>query len=591
MEELAYPFDSKQILKKKKAIKRQLLADESGRIKKRIAILGGSTTAEIKNILEIFLLNYGIDPCFYECEYGQYWQEVMFGSELYEFSPDICFVHTTSRNISTWPSLSNSKDQIDAMVESQFSHFMPMWEKITRELKCPIIQNNFERPLFRLLGNKDISDYHGRTNYIFRLNQKLYEYAQNNDGFFINDIDYLSAFYGLGKWSDPFYWHMYKYALAMPAIPDFAFNVANIIKAIYGKNKKALAIDLDNTLWGGVVGDDGVCGISVGQETSVGQAYSEFQSYLKELKQLGIILNIISKNEYENAISGLNHPDGLLTPDDFVAIKANWEPKSGNLYTIANELALLPESFVFLDDNPAEQEIIRQQIPGVSVPKMKQVEYYITEVDRAGYFEATVISEDDTKRAEMYKENAQRAQTQATFVNYHDYLLSLEMKAIIEKFEPLYMARIAQLTNKSNQFNLTTKRYTQEEIESCAADENTITLYGKLSDKFGDNGVVSVVIGHIDNESLHIDLWIMSCRVLKRDMEFAMMDKLVKMCKRHGIKTIIGYYYPTTKNRMVKEFYAGQGFTKLSENEFGNAVWYFEISEDYKNKQDVINVN
>lgn len=591
MQELIYPFNAEQVLKNKKTLKRQLQSDGSDRIKKKIAFLGGSTMSEIKNILELFLLNYGIEPAFYESEYDQYWQDAMFGEEFRAFAPDIVFIHTTFRNISIWPSMANSNEEIDSMLETQFSHFATMWDKLAEDIKCPIIQNNFDRPAFRLLGNKDISDFRGRTNYLSRLNQKFYEYAQSHDGFFIHDIDYLSSSYGLDKWADPFYWYMYKYALATPAIPDFAFSLANIIKSIYGKNKKAIALDLDNTLWGGIVGDDGVSGLSIGQDTSIGQAYSEFQFYLKELKNLGVILNVISKNEHENAIAGLNHPDGILRPDDFIIIKANWEPKNENLSALAEELALLPESFVFIDDNPAEREIVKRQISGVATPEIERVEHYISAIDRAGFFEATVISTDDAKRVEMYKKNVQRAELKSGFIDYHEYLLSLNMTAIIKSFEPLYMARIAQLTNKSNQFNLTTKRYTQKEIEAAANNENYITLYGKLIDKFGDNGVVSVVIGQIDGERLHVDLWIMSCRVLKRDMEFAMMDELVARCKQRGIKTIMGYYYPTAKNKMVKDSYALQGFEKESQDEQGNTVWRYKINEKYINKQNAIKVN
>ena len=318
--------------------------------------------------------------------------------------------------------------------------------------------------------------------------------------------------------------------------------------------------------------------------------YSEFQRYIKEYKRLGILLNIDSKNDYENAIAGLNHPDSELKPDDFIEIKANWNPKDKNFKEIAAELNLLPESLVFIDDNPAERAIVTEQIPGVCAPEIGNVENYIRVIDRSGFFEVTNISKDDLKRNEMYQENVQRAKLEASYDNYEEYLLSLEMKGTIRSFEPVYMARIAQLTNKSNQFNLTTKRYTQSEIEETALDDNYLTLYGKLEDKFGDNGVVSVVIGHIKENICHVDLWIMSCRVLKRDMEFAMMDMLAKQCVARGVTEIRGYYYPTAKNKMVKEFYALQGFDKVSEDELGNTVWKLNINEQYKNKNHVIQV-
>jgi FkbH-like protein len=421
---------------------------------------------------------------------------------------------------------------------------------------------------------------------------KFYEYAQTHSGFYINDINWLSASYGLDAWSDPFYWHMYKYALASPAIPRLAQSVANIIKSIYGKNKKAFALDLDNTLWGGIVGDDGVENLQIGLETSMGQVYSEFQEYIKEHKKLGVILNVVSKNEANNALAGLNHPDGTLKPDDFIMIKANWEPKSKNLIDMGHELALLPESFVFVDDNPAEREIIRQQIENACVPEIgDRSEYYIRAIDHCGYFEVTTLTDDDANRGEMYKDNAARSKTRTQFTDYSEYLRSLEMSAVIKHFEPLYMQRIAQLTNKSNQFNLTTLRCTQEEIEKFTADNSYITLYGKLTDKFGDNGVVSVVVGEIDAQKLHIRLWLMSCRVLKREMEYAMMDELVRLAKDRNVTELRGYYYPTAKNGMVSDFYDKQGFTLIDEDERGNKTYALDISGVYEQKQKVIQVN
>lgn len=591
MKELEYPFDPDYILAKKKKIKRELLEQNISFVDKKIAILGGSTTSNIKLILELFLLNYGIRPTFYESEYNQYYQDAMFDNEeLQTFAPDLIYVCTSNRNITQYPLLSDDADTIDGLLEAEKNKFYGIWDSLASRYHCPIIQNNFEMPFYRLMGNKEASDIHGKIHFLTRLNLAFYDYSQEHNNFYICDINYISADYGLKEWSDPFYWHMYKYAMNVSAIPYLAFNIANIIKSILGKNKKGFVLDLDNTLWGGVIGDDGVDNIVIGPEESEGQVYSEFQRYIKECTQLGIILNVDSKNEEENALAGLNHPDSELHPDDFIVIKANWNPKDQNLQQIANELNLLPESLVFIDDNPAERHIVTEQLKGVVAPEIGQVHQYIQTIDRGGYFEVTTLSADDQKRNEMYKENAKRAQLEASFSNYTDYLLSLEMRGVIRPFEPVFMARIAQLTNKSNQFNLTTKRYTQTEIEEVAASEQYITLYGKLIDKFGDNGVVSVVISHVVENICHIDLWIMSCRVLKRDMEFAMMDSLVKHCQERGIAEIRGYYYPTAKNAMVREFYALQGFDKIAEDTDGNTQWKFVITNEYQNKNTVIKV-
>ena len=594
MKELEYPFDSEYILKKSKKIKRELLESGTGFLSKKIAVLGGSTTHDIIRVLEVFLLNQGIQPIFYESEYAQYFQDVMFDNpELVEFGPDLIYIHTSNRNITAYPAVTDTAGQIHAMLEEQYRHFRAMWDKIADKYRCPVIQNNFEYPFYRILGNQEAVFAQGRIHFINRLNEQFYQYAREHDNFYIHDINYISAAYGLDKWSDPFYWHMYKYAMCMQAIPEFAYNLSNMIKAIFGKNKKSMVLDLDNTLWGGIVGDDGVENLEIGQETSMGQVYAEFQGYVKAQKDIGVMLNIASKNEYDNAVAGLNHPDGILRPEDFILIKANWEPKSRNIAEIAEKMNILPDSLVFVDDNPAERDIVGVQVPGAAVPEIGTPEQYIRILDHAGFFEVTSLSEDDRKRNEMYKANIEREQQQQNFGDYREYLLSLEMKGTIKAFEPIYMARIAQLSNKSNQFNLTTKRYTQSDIERFAADENYITLYGKLEDKFGDNGVVSVVIGRKDDKEkvLHLELWLMSCRVLKRDMEYAMMDSMVKACQTCGIEAMIGYYYPTAKNGMVKEFYNTMGFTKIQENNDGSTTWRFDISPDYTKKNTVIAVN
>ena len=590
MKELQYPFDSEYIIKKKKSIKRALLADGSIRLKKKIAVFGGSTTNAIVDNLELFLLDQGIEAEFYQSEYAQYWQDAMFpGEELLSFAPDIVFIHTTNRNITNYPTTADSREDVEKLLDAEYSKFEQMWQKISETYHCPIIQNNFEMPFYRLMGNKDCSDYRGRSNYVTRLNAKFYEYADRTEGFYINDINFISASYGLKEWSDPSYWNMYKYAMCFEAIPEFAFNLSHIIKSVFGKNKKALALDLDNTLWGGVVGDDGVDGIQIGQETGVSQSYYEFQSYVKSLKSLGIILTVCSKNDHENAIAGLEHPEGALKPDDFIIIKANWENKDRNIIETANGLNIGADAIVFADDNPAEREIVRQQVSGCAVPEMDGVENYIMTLDRNGYFEVTNFSADDLKRNEMYKANAQRAAQQASFGDYNEYLRSLEMTAVIDDFIPVYLQRITQLTNKSNQFNVTTKRYTPTEMEEVFESSEYIRLYGKLIDKFGDNGVVSVVIGHKNGEVLDMDLWIMSCRVLKRDMEFAMLDRLIERSREQGIKTIKGYYYPTAKNKMVKDLYGRFGFEKISEDEEGNSVWTLSV-DSYEQKCHVIDV-
>lgn len=576
--ELCRPFDGDEIMRSKKKLLRLLKEHESG-TPLRIAVLGGSTTSDIIKVLELFLRNRGIIPSFYESEYAQYWSDAVFGAPLLSaFKPEIVFIHTCSRNIEEKPSVGEDGKSVAEKLEREYARYEKMWTSISEKFGCVIIQNNFEMPSERLLGNREVGCAYGRIDFITRLNIKLYDYARTHSNFYIHDINYLSAAYGLEQWHELRHWHLYKYAMSVSAIPEFAYSLSNIICSVMGRNKKVLALDLDNTLWGGVIGDDGQSGIEIGSETSEGQSYLRLQKFIKAHKELGVLLTVCSKNDPENALEGLNHPDGVLKPGDFALIKANWNEKSLNLEETAQELNLLPESFVFVDDNPVECDIVRAQVPEVTVINFENPEECIRAIDKCGFFEVTNLSADDAKRGEMYAANAQRAAAEKKFASYDDFLASLEMSAVIGEFDPVHIPRITQLTNKSNQFNCTTKRYTQAEMESVAASGDHIRLCGRLTDKFGDNGIVSVVIGEKKGTELHIDLWLMSCRVLKRGMEYAMINRLVEEAAKAGITEIFGYYYPTKKNAMVKELFGDFGFAKLSGDESGNTVWKLDVN-------------
>lgn len=573
-----YPIDAPALLRRKRQIKRELLEAGSGHfLKKKIAVLGGSTTNEIVEQLDLFLLASGIQADFYQSDFGMYWQDAVLGNpRLASFEPDVAFIHTNWRNIGNFPKITDKPEDVEALLQNEYGHFKAAWDALREKHHCQIIQNNFERPAYRLLGNRDIYDCRGKSNFISRLNQKFYQYAQGHEDFHINDLDYLAADFGLEAWGNPQFWYMYRYCLSLEAIPHLAHSVASIIKSLFGKNKKALALDLDNTLWGGIVGDDGVEKLQLGADMPMGEAFLDFQRYLKELKSLGILLTIDSKNEHDNALAGLRHPDAALHPEDFAAIQANWDSKDKNLIEIARQLNLDTSSFVFVDDNPAERELIQDAGLGVETPPLDKVESYISIIDKAEYFEASLLSEDDMRRAEMYREEQQRQQLRQSTLDYGAFLNNLEMRAVIRPFEANCIPRIAQLVNKSNQFNLTTLRCTESDIRQMAEDKNWLCLYGKLTDRFGDNGLVSVVAGETLGEELHIRLWLMSCRVLKREFEYEMLNVLAAKAAEMGIKSLLGYYYPTAKNGMVSSLYQEFGFSKLLEDSNGTQ-WKLEL--------------
>lgn len=589
MRELEYPYKSEDLIKQKRKIKKELLSVKKSFIDVKIALLAGSTINELKDILELFLLNQGIKPEFYLSEYNKYYEDAVFENpELEKFNPDIVYIFTSSRNIIHDFDLSTSKDNINAKLDGEYNKYLSIWENIKKKYKAVIIQNNFEYPNYRMLGNKDISDIHGLSNFLMKLNDKFYEYVENNQSFFICDINYIAADYGLSRWHSDKLYALYKLPCDLMAFPDIAYNVSNIIKSIYGKNKKALAVDLDNTLWGGVISEDGAENVKVGPEIPEGEIYLDFQKYLKKLKSLGILLNVVSKNDEDIAIHGLENTDGVLKPDDFIKIKANWEPKSDNIIRISEELNLGVDAFAFVDDNPMERDIVLKNINGVGVANLSSPENYIRELDKSGFFEVTNVTEEDIDKTKQYKEMQERESFKNSFVDYAEYLKSLDMKAEIAAFEEKYYDRISQLSNKSNQFNLTTKRYTVEDIKKISEAKNYSTLYGKLIDKFGDNGIVSLVVGRISGNELNLELFLMSCRVLKREMEYKMLDALVGKCRDIGVDKIKAKYIKTEKNSMVKNLLADFGFTKLSEDEHENSEWELSDLQNYTNKCKVI---
>ena len=579
---LTYPFDVAMLRKKQKAIRRELLEQDVVLLEKRIAILGGSTTNMFRDFLELFLLDVGVKPIFYESEYAQYYEEAVFQNDaLSEFAPDIIFVFTTSVNLKEQPNAFETKEEAEARINREYTRYQSIWDGLAARYHAVIIQNNFEMPAYLLLGSLDAVLWGGWRNTIESLNARIAEYAMAHAGMYVHDVHYLASLLGTEQWFDLSQYSAYKLAIRYESMPFVAMHAANVVKAILGRTKKCLVLDLDNTLWGGIIGDDGMEGIQIGKETPEAEAYTAFQRYLLALKERGALLAVCSKNEEAVAKSGFSHQDTVLQLDDFVAFQTNWEPKDQNVRRIANMLNIGLDSLVFLDDNPMERAIVREHVPEVAVPEVTggDVASYIRAIERNGYFETVSISEDDRKRSEAYRANQQRVEMEAVASSYEDFLLSLDMRAEIAPFRRIYYDRIAQLTNKSNQFNLTTRRFTRADIERIAEDSRYITLYGRLQDRFGDNGLVSVVIAEKEGKDVHIRLWLMSCRVLKRGVEEAMMEELVKKVRLAGGEKLIGYYYPTAKNGMVRDFYRAHSFSLVDDAD-GNTVWEHRLEVD-----------
>jgi FkbH-like protein len=567
------------ILFQRKRLRRELLV--GGDLKDiRIAVLGGTTTNELIEMLEILLLQCGFRPAFFQSDYGRFYEDAVLEPEaVAEFKPDLVYIHSSSINIREYPPLSCSEDDFIGFIEAEVDRYRAIWASLSVAVGCQIVQNNFELPANAILGNLDAVSAGGRTRFILELNRQFALEAARHAHLTLQDLAGIAARVGLDHWFDTQRWFSYKLANTVEGSFAIASSVAALVRAIYGRTRKVLVLDLDNTLWGGVIGDEGPDKIVIGRETPIAEAYTAFQEYCLSLRKRGILLAVCSKNEEEIARQGFAHPDSVLKMEHFSAFKANWEPKHENILAIAQELNLGVDSFVFVDDNPAERAIVEVQLPDVAVPDVGgDVTRFASIIESRRYFEALSLGKEDMVRAELYEENAKRANHEQKFADYGEYLDSLEMTAEIDSFNSTYIERIAQLTNKSNQFNLTTRRYTMAELEAAAGDGMHIGIYGKLSDRFGDNGLISVILGAIDERRLHLDLWLMSCRVLKREMELAMLDAIVERAKARGIRSLVGYYRPTAKNGMVARHYEKLGFSLVSrDHSTDTTVWSLDI--------------
>ncbi|HEX4565718.1 MAG TPA: HAD-IIIC family phosphatase, partial [Vicinamibacterales bacterium] len=545
-----------EIFRSRKRLRRELLETRPSN-PLRVAVLGGTTTNELVDLLELLLLADGFAPVFYQSEYNRFYEDATLDvARVAEFRPDVVCIHTHVVNITRFPQPDFSETELDARVTDELGRYRAIWRSLHDHVGCQIVQNNFEHPPFAPMGNLDAAVAGGRRRFVSELNRAFARAGATDPRLLIHDVETIAAAVGHTRWFDWQRWYNYKIWTTPEGSYELAFSLAAQIGALRGRSRKCLVLDLDNTLWGGVIGDDGVDKLQIGTETAVAEAYTAFQRYCLSLRERGVVLAVCSKNDEAIARSGFSHPSSLLKVEHFSAFHANWEPKSDTIRRIASELNIGLDSLVFVDDNPAERAIVKAQLPMVAVPDVgSDVAQFPGIIHRGRYFEMTSLSKEDLARADAYAANQARSATQSAFSDYGEYLDSLQMVAEIAPFKPVYLERVTQLINKTNQFNLTTRRYTVAEVEQIAADPHFVTLYGRLTDTFGDNGLISVIIGHLDGRRVHIDLWIMSCRVLKRDMELAMLDALVDRAGAIDATELLGSYRRTAKNAMVSDHY------------------------------------
>ncbi len=549
----------------------------------RLAVLASSTVEHLLPALRVAGLRRAIPLETYTPDYGQYAQELLNpGSGLHGFRPNVVLFALDAHHLLGGISLPSTADEVTRALVRQVDRLALQWRAAREAFGAQIIQN-VPLPVFLpLLGNNEHRLPGSRAGAWRQLAVMLRARA-DTDGVDLVALDDRVSQDGLIAWHDPALWHRAKQEIHPQAAPLYGDLVGRLIAAAQGQSRKCLVLDLDNTLWGGVIGDDGLAGIKLGQGSARGEAHLAFQHYARDLGRRGIILAVCSKNDEANALDPfLNHPEMALRREDIACFVANWTDKAANLRHIAQRLNIGLDSLVFADDNPAERAVVRRELPMVAVPELPEdPTFYAATIADAGYFEAVRITAEDRDRAGLYRQNAARDEALTSATDMDGYLRSLEMRAIWGRFDATNLPRIVQLINKTNQFNLTTQRTTDAAIQTAIDDPSALTLQIRLLDQFGDNGIIAIVAGAADpaTTTIRLHTWLMSCRVLGRGMELETLNLVVAQAKQLGASELIGEYRPTAKNGMVRNHYERLGFTRVEERADGTTTWSLDLSD------------
>lgn len=532
----------------------------------RLALLGSATMKHLHAGLRVAALRRGIWLEIHENAFGQYQQELENrASDLYRFRPDAIILSLDARHITAGLSPSDDAAAVQAHDTSQLARLKHCWALAQQAFRCAIVQQAM-LPIFPLLLGQNEHRLPGSpTADVIGFNHRLREHAAAA-GVAILSADLSAARDGLARWYDPTLWHHAKQEISPVVAGVWGEEAMQLLTAIRGRAAKCLVLDLDNTVWGGVVGDDGAENLVLGQGSAGGEAFVAIQAYARDLARRGIILAVCSKNDDTLARTPFaQHPEMVLRLEDITVFRANWQDKPANLRVIAETLNIGLDSLVFLDDNPMERNLVRETLPMVSVPEFPDdpalVPYLLS---RAGYFEALAITDEDRERTTLYRANTERESLRASTTDLASYLHGLEMRLIVRPFDRMDLTRTVQLINKTNQFNLTTRRYTEAEVEAVRTDRAAFGLTLRLVDRFGDNGIIGVVIGRIADGICEIDTWLMSCRVLGREVESTTLNLLAAIAKARGATTLVGVYIPTKRNGMVRDHYPRLGFVQFA---------------------------
>jgi FkbH-like protein len=556
------------------------IGDNEGKIPViKIALLADHATQQISLVLKSAAVEAGFFPEIYEADYGTaafeaYDRE----SGLRQFEPDFVIVSFAVQKYREFYFATQSAQQREELPQTYLQEIMAIVDAV-REAGPSVIVNNFALPVERMFGNFGLQSSQSLYGSAVRFNALLSQAIAARKGCYVNDVMYLANYFGTAQFFDEKLWVSSKYLCATRYFPAWAESLVRIMGAQKGKLSKCLVLDLDNTLWGGIIGDDGIDGIALGGN-AYGEAYQLFQRYILSLKNRGYILAVCSKNNQETALSVFrNHPEMIIKEEDLAVFVANWNDKASNIEYISRVLNIGLDSFIFIDDSPFEREQVASALPDVHVPQMTEdVAEYIATVENSGWLEAIGYSSEDAKRNEQYREEAVRTTEQLKYNNIDDYLKALEMKIDCGPFRADQLPRIAQLIQRSNQFNLRTQRISEAECERMMISDDHVTVQARLSDRFGDYGLISVICCEIQDKTLNVLELVMSCRVLKRGVEDYLMCYLFDQCLARDLEGIQGEYIPSAKNSMVKDFYKQFGF-ELIESDGKKDVWYLSATK------------
>ncbi len=547
----------------------------------RLALLGSCTLSHLHSAIRVAGMRRGLWIETYESDYGQYLQELEDpASALHEFKPNAILLVLDAYHLTSGVTAGLDQAGADVCLADVTDRIGHVWQLAREAFRCPIIQQTALPVHPPMLGNNEHRLPGSRAGFLRRLNDALRPMA-DAAGVELLAVDERAAKDGVAQWHDVALWHRAKQEIALPAAPMYGDLVARLLAAKQGRSAKCLVLDLDNTLWGGVVGDDGVEGLVLGQGSALGEAFVAFQDYARELSRRGVILAVCSKNDEVNALEPFErHPDMVLRRSDISCFVANWSDKASNIRAIAQELNIGIDSLVFVDDNPFERNLVRQELPMVAVPEVDDDPASFAGIlADAGYFESLAVTEEDRERTSQYHGNRAREVLRGSTTDLDSYLRGLEMQLIWRPFDRMGLQRIVQLINKSNQFNLTTRRYTEEDALAVMDDPDAVGLQLRLIDRFGDNGVIAIVIGRMQpDRDMLIDTWLMSCRVLGRQVEPTTLNLLAQEALKLGARRLIGEYIPTKKNGMVKDHYAKLRFTAVETDAVGGSRNVLELS-------------